>query len=334
MSEADMQMVREHVPGGYNLAVGEPFFLQEIYGHLYPRFADHKPQYPQLGGDPALVKLLETRYGGQKVVVANGAKQALLAACYAIRKADPDKIILTHQTPYWPTYPTIAELTLVNFEAKLNRDHGSRHTVRVLTSPNNPDGHMGGSESTQQWDIWDAAYASRVYGWDGIVPWHRISVWSGAKLYGPSGYRVGWLVTADHELARLAAEYVEKTTSGVASPSQSLMKIFLQGLPADTSQLDQLARDDLLAAGRVFRKLDHLFLGLTGLPVIGQGMFAWVKARNPDQLRSLLAKAKVKFVGGQFCGADDSWFRFSMGVGAEVMHQAVDAILEAERGSS
>ena len=340
MSQADMQLVRDSVPGGFNLAVGEPYFLQAVYSGFYPRYFDGKLTYPLLRGDPELLEMLSRRTSGHHVVITNGAKQALLAACYALQiqrdkdDSNPhDFLQLHHPAPYWPTYPTIADLSGLGFTSR----GPAKNTLNVITGPNNPDGDLGIDRTTTHWDIWDAAYAHRIYGWDYIVPWHKVSVWSAAKLFGPSGYRIGWLATPDPELAELAGQYVEKTTSGVANPSQAFLKQLMRNLdsvsPEEEGRMVMSARDLLLKTNEAFMRLSKHFLEIKGFSDTRQGMFAWVRAKNPNRFKELLGKAKVKVVGGTFCGGQDDWFRVSLGVMPNVMHEAVRAIEEVEDGS-
>lgn len=339
MSAADMQLVRDHVPGGHNLAVGEPFFLQEVYKPLYPMWTESRIQYPLLGGETELVQRLEARYSGQKVVVTNGAKQAILAAMYALQRTktlpiNGDYRRVLHSKPYWPTYPTMAELSHLTF--KTDQVPGLHRYLKVITSPNNPDGALGDDRATTHWDIWDAAYASKVYGWDHIVPWHKISVWSAAKLYGPSGYRIGWLATPDPVLAKRAAEYVERTTSGVCNLAQAHLNVLLRNLeslsPEEAVRLEGKARAMLLDTSEAFMGLAPYLQTIQGFPDTRQGMFAWVMAKNPEHFRNVLAKAKVKVVGGAACGGNDCWFRISLGVTPDAMKAAVQAVQEAEDG--
>jgi aspartate/methionine/tyrosine aminotransferase len=339
MSAADMQLVRDHVPGGHNLAVGEPFFLQEVYGSQYPLWAQPRIQYPLLGGETELVQRLETRYSGQKVVVTNGAKQAILAAMYALQRTktlplNGDYRRVLHSKPYWPTYPTMAELSHLTF--KTESVPGLSRYLKVITSPNNPDGSLGDDRASTHWDIWDAAYASKVYGWDCIVPWHKISVWSAAKLYGPSGYRIGWLATPDPVLAQRAAEYVERTTSGVCNLAQAHLNVLLKNLeglsPEEDARLQGKARSMLLDTSEAFMGLSKHFATIKGFPDTRQGMFAWVQAKDPERFKQLLARAKVKVVGGTACGGGEDWFRVSLGVTPNAMKAAVLAVQEAEDG--
>jgi aspartate/methionine/tyrosine aminotransferase len=327
-----MSLARDNVPGGYNLAVGEPFFLQKIYGALYPKIADGAMQYPPMNGDADLINLIKPMVSHQNVVVTNGAKQAILAAMYALQKVDPNLTQIFHQVPYWPTYPTLAELSNLSF-ATLNNSVTMLNRgvfARILTSPNNPDGNIE-PPSSVRWDIWDAAYASPIYGWDRIVPHHKMSVWSAAKLFGVSSYRIGWLATADKELARHAAEYVEKTTSGVSVPSQRFLYHFLGNLNVrgrdGVADLETQARMELVQTSGQFLRLEPLFREIRGFPRNGQGMFAWVQPFDPVSFREVLVKAKVKAVSGHFCGADSSWFRFSLGLTADSMEKAVNQII-------
>lgn len=331
MTAADMQLVRDHVPGGFNLAVGEPFFLQQVYGKLYPRMVYGKMTYPVLNGEPDLLNLLKARFSGQHVVVTNGAKQAILACAYALR-VKYNKTFMAHEAPYWPTYPTMADMSKLGFAP--GQFEGVK-ALRVITAPNNPDGSLS-TMPLMEYDIWDAAYASPIYGWDNIVPWHKMSVWSAAKLFGPSGYRIGWLATGDAHLAQLASEYVEKTTSGVSLPSQRLLYGLLFNLNtlshAERQGYEAEARALLMETSRAFMRLSPFFTEVRGFPATGTGMFAWVRARDPEDFSKLMAKASVKVVNGQFCGGDPDWFRISLGVLPETMQAAIQAIEEADRG--
>jgi aspartate/methionine/tyrosine aminotransferase len=327
-----MQLIRDHVPGGFNLAVGEPFFLQQVYGKLYPRAVYGKMTYPVLNGEPDLLNLLKARFSGQHVVVTNGAKQAILACAYALR-VKYNKTFMTHEAPYWPTYPTMADMSKLDFRAG---DFEPEGALRVITAPNNPDGSLS-NRPYMEYDIWDAAYASPIYGWDYLVPWHKMSVWSAAKLFGPSGYRIGWVATGDPELARLASEYVEKTTSGVSLPSQRL----LYGLLFNLNTLTHAERQKYEAQARAYLlenrstlalRLGSYFSEMKGLPDSGRGMFAWVKAKDPEHFRKLLDAAKVKVVSGEFCGGEEGWFRISLGVLPETLKEAASAIQDADHG--
>ncbi len=332
MSNADLALVRIVEPGGINLAVGEPYFLHEIFRGFYPRYFEGALVYPPLTGDPELIDMLKENQGYKHIVITNGAKQALYAAVYAlqwgrVKKEQPQYRRFYHPAPYWPTYPTIAALSHLTFKAQDALDDNRR--LRVITSPNNPNGAI--ADSDRMWDIWDAAYANPIYGWrEGMAPNHRMAVYSGAKLFGPSSYRIGWIGTNDDYLAAHAAQYVEKMTSGVPGPSQAFFKSLLRGIDAvsteESLRMIGRARSMLLKSSEALMDLSKHFGIVEGFPDNRVGMFAWVRAKDPERFKDLLSRAKVRVVGGQFCGYPDDWFRISLGVMPEVMQAAVKAI--------
>lgn len=323
--DPDKQLIR--VQGGthLNLAVGEPFFLHGpledlVYGD---RIGLLLKTYPELGGSPGLLEELRLRHPDASVVVANGAKQALLASLYALKKLGYGTTFY-HRAPHWPSYPTMATMSGVDF-----RKHANDAMLRVNTSPNNPDG----SVSTHECDILDAAYCHSVYGWDGRAPRHEISVWSAAKLFGLSSLRVGWLVTKDVDLAAAAAEYVEKTTSGVNTEAQVRIQACLESVrenPIHWTMAYYEARQQLLANAQAFNELltPHCEV-VKGLPANLTGMFAWFRVKDIGAFGSALAAAKVLVVDGRACGATEpGWYRMSLGQTPDVIRKALTRLSE------
>jgi aspartate/methionine/tyrosine aminotransferase len=338
----DLQMARGSADGEFNLAIGEPFFLQQI---LLPAVKlDEHPQpltYPQVGGEDQLKEQLHRLYPQyQYVVVTNGCKQAIEAAFYAFRKVEMrDRVF--HHTPYWPSYPTLAANRGLQFNTVSHREM----TIFVATSPNNPDGTELPANPLWKkyrygigpvWDLWDAAYAHPMYGYQGVPPEHRVAVFSAAKLLGLSGLRVGWLCTNDQKLAEKAAYFVEITTSGVSVSSQVTVAAYLRAF-SDPNQMMKLtdlgfeARAALMTNGDLFySNIGHLVSGTRGVPASGQGMFAWFKARNPEVFDRALKQAKVKVVTGDACGEKEpGWYRMSMGQMPEYTEQALRAVRSA-----
>src|SRR4051812_45947780 len=85
----DLLMLRGEQDGSYNLAVGEPVFLQNSAFWCTQSKAMHlnDPRYPAYGGSPALIEQIRgaLKFCKKHVTVTNGAKQGLLAAFYAYR---------------------------------------------------------------------------------------------------------------------------------------------------------------------------------------------------------------------------------------------------------
>lgn len=339
--DPDKALVRTVDDGRVNLAVGEPYFLHRHLKGLIiePRRARSMALYPPYCGVQELLEVLQTIYVptfGQHVVVTNGAKQAILAALYASRQTAPfgsQPTGVYHRAPHWPTYPTMASLSGLHFVSDVVPD--PTHYVTIASSPNNPDGwSFSDAALCNRCDIWDAAYAHHVYGWNGAIPQCRASVWSAAKLLGLSGYRVGWLVTSDKSFADAAADYVEKTTSGVNVHAQLKVAAtlrWMQGNPLETARAYKAAREDLLKNGRIFQGyIGSACEKMDGLPANGCGMFAWFRVRDALRFENALGAAGVVAVRGAACGVPagvgSDWYRMSLGVDPEVLEPALQKL--------
>lgn len=321
----DMQMARGHVEGGYNLAVGEPVLLQK---HLqFPDFRSYGPfEYPTMDGDPQLIEHLRALHPESKYfVVANGAKQALTAAFWALKETS-HKDSVRHTAPYWPSYPTLARMVGLNFCSAGGSAFSQE--IDVITSPNNPDGSQ--CVKGQACDVWDAVYAHSLYGWNGVEPYARVRVYSASKLLGLSGVRIGWAVTNDKWLADAMRRYVEFTTSGVSALSQQYLSWALGHMERfNPVECFAAARREMLQNGHALKQLlgSHL-KEVKGVPATGTGMFAYVRPADPIAFRVACEEAKVAVVTGVACGMSEDWYRLNMMAGVRHTWAALCAIKE------
>lgn len=324
---ADMQMARGEIPGGYNLAVGEPVILQQ---HLHMGKLEVKGPYPYptMDGDSNLVRALWTHhFQDHEIVITNGAKQALSAAFYAFYRVKQLSGVV-HAAPYWPSYPTLARMQGMVFSKDVVEGYQNGY-IHCITSPNNPDGRVATSMGTC--DIWDGAYAHPVYGWQrSHTPRYIVAIGSAAKLLGLSGLRVGWLATKDKELAQAARQYVELSTSGVSLASQQLVAQALWWQNGDwlAKREYELARKDILDNGDAFRYyISPYCVDVRGVPATGTGMFAYFKVKPEIDFDAVLKKAKVVLVSGSACGEiEKGWYRMSMGHNRQYTEAALGAI--------
>ncbi len=323
----DLLMIRGEPKDGFNLSIGDPIMLQRAYEVQAPYPLPHsKLTYPPFGGSPELIQLLKEYHGNGYgyVVIANGCKQALLATAYALKKLT-GATTLHHRAPYWPSYPTIAELSGLAFSSA-SIMQPSPTTLTFNATPGNPDG----SEIVNICDVWDASYAHALYGSAGS-PAHQVACWSAAKLFGMSGIRVGWLTTNNAAIAQLAAEYVEKTTSGVSTDAQNrLARVVDYVNILDFSQHYQKARAALLHNADVVGGV--LWPWCTkGEGLIGdrRGMFAYVTVDDPEHFDWALARAKVAVVPGIACGGNYGQYRISCGQNRDYTEAAMSALMSA-----
>ena len=75
----DLAIVREQ-NGGYNLALGEPFFLIDTLAWTHNLQVNGPYYYPLFSGNKDLLEELKLLHPDKFIVVANGAKQAIAAA--------------------------------------------------------------------------------------------------------------------------------------------------------------------------------------------------------------------------------------------------------------
>lgn len=329
----DMLMAKATPPGWINLAVGEPGVLQDLFTvhfqHGLRLRTEPYQAYPEPGGLSHLRDELrrytnqENPYQTPHIVVTNGAKQALLAAYYAYRKLK-NLTAFSHRRPAWPSHRTLAELAgythFFSFHPDTVDAKLREHTLIVNTSPNNPDGSIDKTEC----DIFDAAYAHAMYGFDWAtdVPKHETSVHSAAKLFGLSGDRIGWLATSNPEIARLASEYVEATTSGVALAVQHRLFSFMTTV-----------RDDRLTARKAYNDVAAQMAAqrarlqeVLALSVQTQGMFAWFESSRA--LDVCLTQAKVVTLPGAACGMT-GWRRLNIGASPFSYELAMERLQKA-----
>lgn len=304
----DHQMMRGHDDGNYNFAVGEAFFLADNLYWASTRDVGFGPYYyPVATGEKELIEEIKHLYPDKYVVVTNGCKQAISAAMYAFREVYGFSSA-HHDAPYWPSYPTLIKLA--------DLAYSSSHSLRLATLVNNPNGSVTTGES----DLLDCAYGHYVYGWEGELPKHKVSVWSAAKLFGAAGLRLGWILTDDKDLADKAAFYEEITTSGVSTLSQRCVTKILkyqrehQDIVKNTYSK---ARSVLLGNGDCFNQLLGQYCAvIQGVPLDGMGMFAWfqIAPEYQEKFSGALNKLNIRLVTGNACGATQvGWYRMNMG---------------------
>jgi aspartate/methionine/tyrosine aminotransferase len=319
--------------GVIDLAVGEPVFLRDAMEGFYPEKNDLRfiePTYPEASGSPdlrhAIVRFLG-RGDPHKIVVTNGCLQALSASMWALREVH---VIsgATAVTPYFPYFKPLAKLAGLHWMDEPG-EADIPESVNVVAWPNNPSGQDPLTMAWPKFDIsiWDAAYASPTYAWEGGIPEHYVEVGSAAKTFGLSSLRVGWAIFQNELVARKAAEYVEITTAGVSNLSQEFLRATLaktERNPRAWQNRQTLARSELGAAGDEFYAMlgpycDHIH----GVPAGHGGMFAWFEPKDLERFDKALTDTKVKLVNGMHFGANFSWFRMNLGADRETLRHGL-----------
>jgi aspartate aminotransferase len=212
----------------------------------------------------AIIRYTEENYdrlvAPENVLVTNGAKQSLFNVLYSILNPQDEAIVLA---PYWVSYPEI--IKMCNARPVVVTPEDGTFTPRfedieqavtsytraiIVNSPNNPSGAIyppelieklvGFCESKGIFLICDDIYHKLTFDNKVAVPAYRytkrdiedsyVVVVNGvAKLYGMTGFRVGWVV-APRALVRVMTNVTVQITSGVSPVSQAAAEGALNGM--------------------------------------------------------------------------------------------------------
>lgn len=318
-------------PDWIDLSFGEPKVVMQALFRQINRFGDPfkmptihdlpKWEYQPAAGKPDLIKVLEEKYH-EKVVVCNGAKQALAAAIYAFKRAGNSR--LYYQRPFYPANPSIAESVGMS-----TCDNESDSDCSLLTSPNNPDGlylssgTIIGSQCRKP-TIHDAAYYTDIYIPDGEItlPMGQIQVYSMSKMYGLSGLRIGYAVVHSERYYADMVNYIEMTTAGVSTASQDIarnIELFFRDNPSYYKEFCREARASIASARKELDRLDPDVLEM--VPCQTNSMFGWFKAGPALDAKA----AKVYILPGELFG-QPGMMRMNIAHPPEVIREAVDRL--------
>jgi aspartate aminotransferase len=291
-----------------------------------------------LGLKKAIIRYTEENYdrlvAPENVIVTNGAKQSLFNILYSVLNPQDEVIILA---PYWVSYPEMVKMCsgrpiivtpedgkfTPRFE-EIERAVTSYTRAMIVNSPNNPSGAIYPAALIEKlvdfcdrkgiFMICDDIYQKLTFDQKEAVPAtrfaprdledsHLIIVNGVAKIYGMTGFRVGWVV-APRDLVRVMTNVTAQTTSGVSPISQAAAEGALNGLQSvvDAIRLHiQNNRDVLLQEMKSFNGArlippDGTFYALPDLRAFGTD--------SVEISKFLLAKALVVTVPGREFGME------------------------------
>jgi aspartate aminotransferase len=219
----------------------------------------------------AVIRYTEENYGRlvapENVIISTGAKQSLYNILFSILNPQDEVIILA---PYWVSYPEMVKMVygvpvIVTPEdgsfqprmEEIERAVSSYTKAIIVNSPNNPSGVVYSEDLIAQlvdfcerkdiYLIMDDIYHKLVF--DGIraVPGYaytnrdvdtsKIIVVNGvSKLYGMTGFRIGWAI-ASRELVEVMTNVQAQTTSCPAVVSQAAAEGALTGVQSGVENL-------------------------------------------------------------------------------------------------
>jgi aspartate/methionine/tyrosine aminotransferase len=307
----DILLAKPKLPSDWiDVSVGEPHVVREILlkhfnvdGYSLPQ-PEHVWAYPHPTGYQPLVQMLEEKHG-HPVIITNGAKQALGATFYALKKLGKQNLGMME--PYWALIPPLVEM------------HGltpaiGKHPFNVdaflALAPNNPDGafpYLDCLEDACQSKniplIHDAAYYTHVYlpASTELKVYGDAQIFSISKMLGLSGLRLGYVVCKNGDFYRLIQEYMEAMTVGVSITSQIFLAdllVRMREAPEKFLQFEEEAATALQASKQALLQVNQEVLLVSPQSVDKPGMFGWFKTGPKfDQ-----QKARVNTIDGKFFG--------------------------------
>ena len=291
-----------------------------------------------LGLKKAIIRYTEENYDRlvepENVLVTNGAKQSLFNILYSVLNPQDEVILLA---PYWVSYPEMVKMcngrpvivtpedgTFTPRFEEIERAVTSYTRAMIVNSPNNPSGVIYPAELISKlvdfcqrrgiFLICDDIYHKLTFDNKEAVPStrfapkdiegsHIIIVNGVAKIYGMTGFRVGWVV-APKDLVRVMTNVTAQTTSGVSPVSQAAAEGALNGLQSVVEALRlqiQNNRNVLLQEMKSFNGArlippDGTFYALPDLRAFGES--------SVEISKFLLSKALVVTVPGKEFGME------------------------------
>ncbi len=219
----------------------------------------------------AIIRYMEENYdrmvAPENVVISAGAKQSLYNVLFSILNPQDEVIILA---PYWVSYPEMVKMcygvpVFVTPEdgsfhprmEEIERAVSSYTKAIIVNSPNNPSGCVFSKEFIAQivefcerkkiYLIMDDIYHKLVF--DGVkaapayhftkqdIESTMVIVVNGvSKLYGMTGFRIGWVVTS-RKLAEVITNVQAQTTSCTSVVLQAAAEGALTGMQSIVENL-------------------------------------------------------------------------------------------------
>jgi aspartate/methionine/tyrosine aminotransferase len=305
-------------PDWVDVSVGEPHLVKDNLIDIFQIKEEFKQinvsaddmTYPYPTGYQPLVRHLEDKHGAP-VIITNGAKQALGAVFYALKKLGWN--YCGEKSPHWALIPPLAKMHGIDM-SHANGPHVDDKAPFLLLSPNNPDGHCESPEELLRLSkefkehnlplIHDGAYYTHIYlpGTHTLPAIGDVQIFSMSKMLGLSGLRIGYAVCHNLEFYKLIQEYVEAMTVGVSIYSQAflfdLLDRRMRSFPTLVQRFEGVSSLALEANKKLCLGIDPEILEVPANIAEVPGMFGWFKV-GP---KADFTKSKINIIDGALFG--------------------------------
>ena len=348
-----------------SFSAGEPDFEtpQGIKDAAIKAINEGFTQYTAVPGIPEVLQAVATKlkrdnglsYEPSDIIVSNGAKQSLFNLFQATLNAGDEVII---PSPYWVTYPELVKyasavpVTVDTYEdagfkmtaAQLKAAITAKTKMIILTSPSNPTGSVYSkselealAEVLKGTDILvasDEMYEKLVYGIDFVATasisedmYNRTITINGlSKSAAMTGWRFGYLATANKELIAAMNKLQSQSTSNINSITQkAAIPALLGEVDTDIDNMRKAFEGRADEAVKLFNEID----GLSVLKPQGAFyLFVNIKEVSNDSIafcKALLQETGVAVVPGIGFGSE-GYFRFSFATDITTIREGIRRI--------
>lgn len=350
-----------------SFSAGEPDFdtPQVIKDSAIAAINSGFTKYTAVDGIPALKEAVATKlkrdnnltYAPNQIITNNGAKHSLFNLFSATIESGDEVII---PAPYWVTYPELVKYcggTVVEIETndasgfkitpeQLQNAITPKTKMLILTTPSNPTGSVYSKEEltaiaevlkgTEILVASDEMYEKLIYDGEFIsaaaisddMYQRTITINGLSKSVAMTGWRFGYMASANAELIKATKKLQSQSTSNINSVTQH----------AAITGLDGSADADIEMMRLEFKKRRdeavRLFNAVEGLSVVKPDgafyLFVNIKEVESDSMKfckELLAQKGVAVVPGVGFGSD-GYFRFSFATDIESIRTGIARIEE------
>lgn len=349
-----------------SFSAGEPDFDTPVAVKEAAKKAldDGLTKYTAVAGTPELLQAVSDKlqrenglhYTTNQILTNNGAKHSLFNLFQAVID-EGDEVIIP--APYWVTYPELVKYSGgVSVIINTNDESGFKITpeqlkeaispktkMLVLTSPSNPTGAVYSKEELESLaevlkdtDILvasDEMYEKLVFGDTKFVATASISedmykrtvtINGLSKSAAMTGWRFGYLASANRELIDVMNKLQSQSTSNINSLTQSAAIVGLDGT------IDKEVEEMRSAFEARCNEAVTLFNAVDGLSVVKPNgafyLFVNIKEISNDSMqfcKDLLEEQGVAVVPGVGFGSE-GYFRFSFATDIETIRVGIQRI--------
>ncbi len=349
-----------------SFSAGEPDFdtPQKIKDAAIEAIKSGYTKYTSVAGTPELLEAIKDKlarennlhYETNQILVSNGAKQSLFNITQALIE-DGDEVIIP--APYWVTYPELVKYAggvpvIVNTDERngfkmtakeLEEAITDKTKMVILTSPSNPTGAVYTKEEleylakvlegTDITVVSDEMYEKLIYGDTKFVSAAAISedmfnrtitVNGLSKSVAMTGWRMGYLASANTELVKKMTSLQSQSTSNINSITQYASIPALNGeVDADIERMRKAFEARAETAVKLFNSIDGLSVSR---PKGAFYLFVNIKDVSNDSMqfcKDLLEQYGVAVVPGIGFGAE-GYFRFSFATDMVTINEGIRRI--------